>query len=305
MGLTPACHSSALKRSCRSWNIVQAIHEACSCPTQDTFGHGEEEAAKVEHAQARSAQIEKRRRRVRPAADGVCAALLPGLAHLIATRKVTAKCVDWDHAGIGRTSTRISALRSMIWTIGVIQCSTVPLRASNSYDACCSHFIVGLLRDYQDRMHRSIRLPAHVGRSRSGTPATSIHITSANTSIRSGSGVGSMPLRVSVAPQTTDGLFPSWATWQEGIVDGPSEGRGHRSPYQHEEFRYMSDAPKSRRSSPASSSRRRLKQSPRMSDVKGFGAFVNIIGCALGGSRHDALSTSPGPHCSPSPGESR
>jgi hypothetical protein len=30
MGLRPACHSSALTRSCRSWNIVQAIHEVCS-----------------------------------------------------------------------------------------------------------------------------------------------------------------------------------------------------------------------------------------------------------------------------------
>ena len=63
---------------------------------------------------------------------------VPGLAHLIATRVVTA--VDWAHAGIGRTATKIADLRQ-IRTIGVIQCRAVPFSASNSYYAYCSQFM--------------------------------------------------------------------------------------------------------------------------------------------------------------------
>ena len=64
----------------------------------------------------------------------------------------------------------------MICAIGVIQCSTVPLRASSSDEACCSKFM-SVSSGPSGPYASTIRPPAHLGRSRSGTPATSIPYT--------------------------------------------------------------------------------------------------------------------------------
>ena len=152
----------------------------------------------------------------------MCAALLPGLAHLIATREVTAKClVDWAHAGVGRTSTRISALRSMICTIGVIQCSTVPSRTSNSYDACCSQFM-----SVSSATTRTVCIDDLATRSHGSFvewDACDEHPYNEQEHFHPvGSGSGIDALRVSVAPQTTDGFAAApktspWCQWTKSL----------------------------------------------------------------------------------------